>query len=219
MYKCKKCNKKFVKRYSYIGHCSVHNRNILLYKKIKIIKKNHNCKFCNKHFDSGCKLGGHIVCCKLNPSYNKRNLNISKSLLGNILSKKHRKKISKSLTKYLISNPDKVPYRLNHSSKRSYFEIIFENALKNNGFIGWVSQYRNSIYQYDFAFPDLKIDVEIDGTTHNLEKVKIIDKRRDIFSKNNGWKILRFTTKDIKENIIQCINILKNLINTIACSR
>lgn len=118
-------------------------------------------------------------------------------------------KISKSRIKYLIDNPDKVPYLINHSSKQSYPETIFQNALISANITGWVYNYRFGIYQYDFAFPELKIDVEIDGSTHNLPKVKKIDERRDQFSKDNGWVVIRFTAQQIKTDVINCINILK----------
>jgi hypothetical protein len=29
--------------------------------------KKHICKYCGKEFESGIKLGGHVVGCKLNP--------------------------------------------------------------------------------------------------------------------------------------------------------
>ena len=70
-------------------------------------------------------------------------------------------------------------------------------------------QFRNGIYQYDFAFPKQKIDVEIDGGTHLNEKVKKIDERRDEFSRQSGWKVIRFTASQVKQNVINCIDILK----------
>lgn len=124
-------------------------------------------------------------------------------------SEETKNKISKSRIKYLNENPDKVPYLINHSSKQSYPEQIFQNALESSKITGWIYNYQVGIYQYDFAFPDLKIDVEIDGATHNLEKVKKIDQRRDKFSNDNGWTVLRFTANQVKRDVIGCINILK----------
>jgi very-short-patch-repair endonuclease len=46
-------------------------------------------------------------------------------------------------------------------------------------------EYRNSIYEYDFAWLKEKIDVEIDGGTHKTEKVKKIDSRKDEFSRQD----------------------------------
>jgi len=44
-------------------------------------------------------------------------------------SQETKDKISKSRIKYLMEHPDKVPYLLNHSSRMSYPEKIFKNAL------------------------------------------------------------------------------------------
>lgn len=125
-----------------------------------------------------------------------------------------KQKISKARIKYLEENPDKVPYLVNHSSKQSYPEKIFQNALISSNISGWDYNYRVGLYQYDFAFVTLKIDVEIDGATHNTPKVKKIDARRDSFSKSNGWIVIRFTAKQVKENVIGCINELKKVIES-----
>lgn len=222
MYKCKICDKEYEKRYSYIGHCSVHHRGDsfrekrkskkLLNYEIKIINDNEvkifKCKFCNKNFENGHILGGHIGQCKSNPNYKKNKSNILK---GNLAKNFHwseddKKRISQTMTKYLTEHPDKVPYKLNHSSKMSYPENIFKNALESMNITGWTYNYQNSIYAYDFAFPELKIDIEIDGNTHTQEKVKRIDERRDLFSKENGWQVIRFTAQEVKENVLKCIN-------------
>ena len=124
-----------------------------------------------------------------------------------------KQKLSKIRIKYLTENPDKVPYLINHSSKKSWPEQIFETALISSGITGWVYKYQNWIYQYDFAFVDKKIDVEIDGGTHELDKVKKIDKRRDKFSIENGWRVVRFTAKEVKKDLIGCINRLKEILS------
>ncbi len=127
-------------------------------------------------------------------------------------SQETKDKISKARIKYLIENPDKVPYLINHSSKKSYPETIFENALISANITGWVYAYQKGIYEYDFAWPEQKIDVEIDGSTHNLPKVQKIDMRRDKFSINNGWRVIRFSADRVKKDVIGCINELKQFI-------
>ena len=131
---------------------------------------------------------------------------------GKPLNQKHKDKISKSITKYLIEHPDKVPYKLNHSSKRSNPEIVFENALNSSNITGWVAEYQHSLYSYDFAFPNIKLDIEIDGNTHNSDKVKKIDNRRDIFSAKTGWIVVRFPARKIQRDVISCINCVKELL-------
>jgi very-short-patch-repair endonuclease len=131
-----------------------------------------------------------------------------------LLSTETKKKISESRIKYLKENPEKVPYRINHSSKKSWPEIVFENGLNSMGITGWVSRYRNSIYEYDFAWLKEKIDVEIDGGTHKTEKVKKIDSRRDEFSRQDGWLVVRFDAERVKKDVIGCLNELKTIILT-----
>lgn len=125
-----------------------------------------------------------------------------------------RKKISEVRIKYLKENPEKVPYKINHSSKKSWPELVFENGLNSMGITGWVSRYRHSIYEYDFAWIKEKIDVEIDGGTHKTEKVKKIDSRRDEFSRQNGWLVVRFEAERVKKDVIGCLNELKTIILT-----
>jgi very-short-patch-repair endonuclease len=123
-----------------------------------------------------------------------------------------KKKISDRRIAYLTANPDKVPYKINHSSKKSWPEQVFENALIASGIGGWKYAFQNGIYEYDFAFLDKKIDVEIDGGTHKSEKVKRIDKRRDEFSKSQGWTVIRFEASRVKKDVIGCVNDLKQIL-------
>jgi very-short-patch-repair endonuclease len=123
-------------------------------------------------------------------------------------SAKTREKISKARLKYLQENPDKVPFRLYHSSKDSWPELIFKNELERRLITGWFHNYNTGIYEYDFAFPIQKVDVEIDGPTHVTEIVKRIDKRRDEWTRIQGWDVLRFKTVHVKRDVKECVNIL-----------
>lgn len=129
------------------------------------------------------------------------------------ISDENREKNSKRRIEYLKLHPEKIPYRLNHSKNKSRPEMLFENELNKNNITGWIYNYPMSLYQYDFAFVDLKIDVEIDGSTHKQEKVKKIDERRDKFSIDNGWIVVRFTAKEVYDDITSCINKLKLIID------
>lgn len=114
-------------------------------------------------------------------------------------SKETKEKISKSRSKYLLDNPDKVPYRLNHSSKESYPEKYFNEIFTNEG-IKLERYYRVGLYELDFALVDKKIDIEIDGDQHYLDpKVTEIDIRRDRYLSDNGWKIIRIKWSEYKK--------------------
>lgn len=183
----------------------------------------YKCKFCNKIFNKGQQLGGHLNNCIKNPDIENirkiKSEKISKAGIGKVTSEETKKKISESRLKYLRANPNKVPYKLNHSSKISYPEKIFREAIELNNILGCVYQYQFNIYQFDFAFPDIKLDIEIDGSTHNLNKIKLIDKRRDKYSKQNGWYVLRFTAKEVQYNLNDCINRLKQVIEDIKINK
>lgn len=127
-------------------------------------------------------------------------------------TKETKEKISIIRKKFLDENPDKVPYLLNHSSKISYPERIFMEELKRRSIIGWDYNLRIGRYLFDFGFKNIKLDVEIDGKTHLEEKVIKKDIERDIFSKSNGWTVKRFTAKEVKSNLQECVNQLEKII-------
>lgn len=126
-----------------------------------------------------------------------------------------KQRISLARKKYLQKHPDKVPYKLNHSSRKSWPEEIFERALNRHNISGWIRRYMNGRYEYDFAFPLLKIDVEIDGNTHSLRSVKRIDKERDEWSKSQGWTVVRFDARHVLRNVEQCIQLLQKCLNNV----
>jgi very-short-patch-repair endonuclease len=103
-------------------------------------------------------------------------------------SEETKKKLSKIRTEYLKKNPDKVPYLLNHHSKgMSYPEKYFEKLFRNEN-IELVYHFQIGLYQLDFSDPVRKIDIEIDGEQHYVDK-KIFksDRRRDKFLQDLGW--------------------------------
>lgn len=205
MHKCKICNKEFEEKYSYIGHCSSHNRGEsykLGRKKIKeeemLSKK--ICKYCKEEFENGLKLGGHLAWCKENPLYKEKSKatkeKISAVHKGKKLSMEQKEKISEGRKKYLMENPHMVPYKLNHSSKISYPERYFLRVLS-----GFIFQYKvpGTLYEIDFANPDKKIAIEIDGEQHYVDQ-KIVDHdiKRDEILKDMGWETIRIRWSDYK---------------------
>jgi len=152
--------------------------------------------------------------CSKNPKVNETKNKIRNKLKGKKLPEETKRKISKSRTKFLLENPEMIPYKLNHSSEMSFPEKTFKKYLEKYKIEGWVYNYSFSIYSLDFAFPEWKLDVEIDGKTHLNEKVKLKDKRRDDFLNKKGWSVIRFTTKEVRENIYNCINKVLKIINS-----
>ena len=89
-------------------------------------------------------------------------------------------------------------------------EEIMQEALEKEG-IKVVSQYpiRDRFgYILDFAIPDLKIDIEVDGEAWHPEG-NSRDRKRNWFLKNKGWTILRFKGDEIKNNVQECLEKVK----------
>jgi very-short-patch-repair endonuclease len=62
-------------------------------------------------------------------------------------------------------------------------------------------QHSIGYYILDFYWADKKIAIEIDGDSHFTEKGKEYDLLRDKFLESVGIKVIRFTNKDIFENM------------------
>ena len=136
-------------------------------------------------------------------------------------SEETKKKLSEIRKKYLAENPDKVPYKLNHSSKESYPEKYFTEVFVNEG-IEVVKSFHIGIYELDFCIPDKRIDIEIDGSQHYCdEKIVESDKRRNKLLEDDGWDVIRINWSEYKklsfdekrEYITNLKMYLKNLIN------
>jgi very-short-patch-repair endonuclease len=224
MYNCKKCGKEFEKRQAFLGHCSSHNRGESYKEKRKSLKSNikikYNgtdlkCKFCEKNFKSGKSLGGHVSSCNMNPDIHSIKEKRIKSITGKKLSDDSKKKISNSMIK---AHDEGRAWNIGKSrwnSKKSYPEEFFfkviENEFENKKFI---NEYPIGIYSIDFAWPDLKKAIEIDGEQHQrfIDYIER-DIRKDEYLKQNGWKILRIKWKDIFNNSKEWIKISYDFIH------
>ena len=114
-----------------------------------------------------------------------RLINANKGKCHTHIEKQHLSKIRKQ---YLKEHPDKVPYLMNHHSKGdSYPEIYFKNVFSNAN-INYNQNYYQNGYFLDFAWPDKKIYIEVDGEQHYVDR-RIIehDKVRTANLVESGW--------------------------------
>lgn len=67
-------------------------------------------------------------------------------------------------------------------------------------------------YFLDFAFLELKLDVEIDGQQHNrtIEAIEH-DKIRDEFLKQNGWIVFRIEWMKMKQDITKFLEFINTV--------
>ena len=100
-------------------------------------------------------------------------------------------------------------YFLTH---RSYPEELLDKKLRENNITNFIPQYRIKRYSLDFAWDDIKLDVEVDGKFHFTENGIAHDKKRDLYTKTLGWTVMRFEVAYLLKNVKQIVEIIKNKI-------
>ena len=207
---CEVCGKVFDNYRKLNGHKSSHqekrrgrSKNLIgtltRAEKRKLRQGLHDCKFCGLFFETGQKLGGHTTNCAQRPGFSEYRRQTIAQCHKNSQDPLIKEKIRTSVKEFLVKNPDQIPYVKNHSSKKSYPEEIFEKLLTDHGINGWVYNYRLGTYIFDFAFPDIKLDIEIDGSHHKQKRMLEHDHRRDEYSKSQGWTVKRYEAKLVKD--------------------
>lgn len=61
-------------------------------------------------------------------------------------------------------------------------------------------------YKIDIAHPSLRIAIEVDGLGHMTQKAKAKDAKKHVFLESKGWKVFRFTNKEIQDNLCNVVN-------------
>lgn len=111
-----------------------------------------------------------------------------------------KNKIRTARLKFLKEHPEQTAWR---TKNMSYPEKCFKKLLEKYDIDQKFLIYREySVFPYfiDFAFIDIKVAVEIDGSQHLEEDRKKSDEEKDKLLLANGWKILRFTATEVIHN-------------------
>lgn len=132
------------------------------------------------------------------------------SWTGKHHTEEEKAKIGAGVKAYLEANPENVPYLRNHSSKESKAEEYFRKVFETERII-LKQEYPLKSYHLDFAEPNKKIDIEIDGDQHRLDPTIVAhDKKRDAEVSALGWKVHRILwsdyqkkSRDEREKVIQ----------------
>lgn len=73
---------------------------------------------------------------------------------------------------------------------------------------GLVPQHPVDRYRIDFALPDRKIGVELDGFTYHGSKDAFnADRARQRNLELAGWRIIRFTGDEVRSNVAHCVDL------------
>jgi len=168
------------------------------------------CEYCSKIFHSRGNYRRHVVHCKrvanvdLQAEYDSglsvaqicKKYNIGRKFVDNILTNKRGRYSGAAIRK--AEEPEK--FFFGGTKRRSKGETVFKKMLEE---FGLASKYRIEEqhhlfgYRLDFAFTDIKLDVEIDGMQHYTKaKIKKHDIRREKDLISLGWAVYRIASKD-----------------------
>ena len=143
----------------------------------------------SNHVDGFCRYCGHKSSTKSGLSLHEKYCSENPNRLfreSRPLTEEEKKKISEARKKYLSEHPDKVPFKLNHSSKESYPEKYFREWLQKENIFS-EREYQVGLYTLDFAWPERKIYLEIDGSQHHLDWMIKHDEERAKKLSELGW--------------------------------
>ena len=112
---------------------------------------------------------------------------------------------------------ERLTYNLNLKSRAQTLRkdstlaevILWDSCLKNKK-LGYQFNRQLPIQNYivDFACRKLKLIIEVDGYSHNFKIER--DKQRDEILLSLGYKVIRFTEKDVRYDLNNVVRALQN---------
>ena len=122
---------------------------------------------------------------------------------------KYREMMSVKHKEFYKKYPEKHPNRIVASNNRMTFiekqieTVLLEIGLKNK--IDFEHNYRILSYFPDFTIFNKKLIIECDGQYwHSSKEAKQRDKKRQLVIENLGYKFIRFTGVEIRNNLKKC---------------
>lgn len=90
-------------------------------------------------------------------------------------------------------------------------EMFWNEALTR--IYGIVPQYEIGPYRVDFAIPDKKVAIELDGHDyHKTKEQRTNDAQRERYLELEGWRVIRFTGTEVYKDAIACVEQANELI-------
>jgi very-short-patch-repair endonuclease len=91
------------------------------------------------------------------------------------------------------------------------------SRLKRKRLLGYKfrRQYSVGSYVIDFYCPELKLAIEIDGTSHFKEGAEYFDSNRQESIEQLGIKFLRFNNKEVYKNLTGILEVIVDTVRTI----
>ncbi len=118
---------------------------------------------------------------------------------------------------YIFNRSDQKNLRRTLRKNQSSIERLLWSKLRNRQLLGFKfrRQYGIGPFSVDCCCPEARLVIEEDGDSHYQEsKIEENDKQRQKFIEDLGFAVLRFTNKEISENIEGVLEIIaKQLTN------
>jgi len=73
-------------------------------------------------------------------------------------------------------------------------------------------------YKADIAFPDIKLAIEIDGSTHRSAEGRVLDQKKDQCLQQLGWRVLRISNRQISRDFDKAVKRIKSVIRSMRTS-
>lgn len=214
---CNYCGEEFSSRQKLAAHKKENHYNGMsnggYEKSIEALQKGHikflhKCPFCKKEWEvSECTFSLHVNHCKENPNAIKYK--------GHSWSEEQRKKISECMKKaHAEGRAGTFPSRKDNAM--SYPEKWFVGVAEREGITGYVRELKFHRFFLDFAWPEKKFCIEIDGEQHQrFEDRKRNDLEKDRLLKEEGWTELRVSWSWLCKNTQRFIDAVKNNLNSL----
>lgn len=140
---------------------------------------------------------------------------ITRPQQGKPVTEETKKKISESMKKAHKEgrawNIGKSRWNNKHSYPEEFFIQVIDNEFEDKNYL---CEYPLEIFSLDFAWPEKKKCIEIDGDQHQrFKEYKERDIRKDQCIYKNGWKILRIEWKQMFKDTKTWIKIAKDFID------
>lgn len=96
-------------------------------------------------------------------------------------------------------------------------EIILWDSLRNKKLKGFKFRRQHPILRYiaDFYCPSKKLVIELDGKYHEVIDQAIIDRERTAAISESGIKVMRFSNKEIFENVEKVLGSILDELNNL----
>lgn len=75
--------------------------------------------------------------------------------------------------------------------------VVRTNMRRSTGYPG--------SYKLDLAYPEMKIAIEVDGSSHCALANKEKDAKKQAFLESLGWRVLRFTNAEVRTDLDRCV--------------